>query len=694
MRSAVLFIYLLLLSSSLLGQKTQNDELEIPESVKNLIEDYLANNEETNFDFNTLLEILDDYLYTPLDINKSTADEWREIGLLSEIQIQNIIKHKEINGDFISLYELQSVEGLDIDDIKRLLPFIDVKGDTDDYNLPITTMLLDGRNELYVRWGRTLEDQLGYISEDPDIAPKYEGSPDQLYLRYKHAYGNRLSYGFTAEKDKGEAFFNGSNKNGFDFYSFHFYLRDYTSKIKALALGDYGISMGQGLILYSGFSSGKSSMVTNIRRGGRVVRPYTSVNEYLYMRGAALTYGINPNLTATVFASYRKRDANTSVIDSVDVENSLFTSLQSTGLHRTTSEIEDEKTIGHYSAGGVLKYKTPGKHIALNALYHNFEGNLERSIRPYNRFYFQGGSLLNVSLDYSFFIRNISIFGETAMSDNGAVATLNGILIGLDPKVDFAFFYRNFPRDYQTLDASPFAETNGARNEEGVYTGVELRPFKKWKLTAYYDLWSHPWLRSLTNAPSRAHEYRVRLTYWKKRKYEAYMEIRNESKALNVPNEETQVKDSPIAQNFQTRLHLNYKVNKSLELRSRMDFGYYELGGEPKQKGVVMYQDVIFKPRSSPLSFTFRYVLMDTDGFNARYYSYENNLLNQFSIPAYYNRGSRSYINLRYKGIKDMTIEARIAQLHWNNVTTIGSSGEEINGTKKTEVSAQIKYKF
>ncbi|MBK8472078.1 MAG: hypothetical protein IPL33_07835 [Sphingobacteriales bacterium] len=57
-----------------------------------------------------------------------------------------------------------------------------------------------------------------------------------MYARYRYKYGNKISYGITAEKDPGEPFFKGANAQGFDFYSAHLYLRD-IGIFKHIALG-------------------------------------------------------------------------------------------------------------------------------------------------------------------------------------------------------------------------------------------------------------------------------------------------------------------------------------------------------------------------------------------------------------------------------------------------------------------------
>ncbi|KAA3629901.1 MAG: helix-hairpin-helix domain-containing protein, partial [Bacteroidetes bacterium] len=347
-----------------------------------------------------------------------------------------------------------------------------------------------------------------------------------------------------------------------------------------------------------------------------------------------------------------------------------------------------------FSTGGSVKLQKGNRHIAFNAVFNRFGNEVDRDYKPYNQFDFRGQKLLNASVDYAFMLRNLSFFGETAMSDNGAVASINGLLVGLTPKVDLAVLHRYYPRNYQVLEANPFGETRGGRNEYGLYVGMEIRPLKQWKISGYFDRWHHPWLRFLSNAPSRGHEYRARLTWWAKRKFELYLEVRDEVKQKNFTTAESKTRLIPDHRTFQTRLHFGYNLSKSLTIRSRIDMGFHDNDQEPRSTGVVIYQDIIYKSLDFPLSFSTRFVLMDTDGFSARYYSYENNLLYTFSIPPYYNKGARFYLNLRYRGIRNLTIETRIERTLWTNQTTIGGGLEEIDGNIRTGVSAQVKYKF
>lgn len=659
-----------------------------------LLEDFLQNSgaESGDFDLNAQFDLLATYQKRQLNINRCDEADLRDLGLLNDIQINNFLQYRKTAGPLLALYELQVIPGFDLPLIRKILPYLTTGGDLDDFQASLLEMLGDGRNEVQMRWSRILEEQAGY--QNPESEQAYLGDPNQVFVRWRHTYYNRLSMGITAEKDRGEAFFKGNNRQGFDFYSAHFFLNNYRKKLKALALGDFNASFGQGLILFSGFSTGKNAASTLVKRNARSLRPYASANEANYLRGAGISYAINNNLDVTAFYSSRLRDGNVNGVDTLDQELADFTSFIDAGFHRTAREIEDKNSVRQNLTGLSLQYHQGAYRFGVNSVYHRFDRSLTLNPQPYNRFYFQGSSLLNASVDYSARWGNLNAFGETAWSDNGAVATFNGLLMTLDRKMDAALVYRNYPRNFQALGAAAFGEVDGGRNEEGMYLGIELRPRTGWTVNAYYDVWRHPWLRFQVDAPSRGTEWRLRLTYEKRRRMRAFVELRQENKEENAYGNANAYNVLTPTRLIQLRTYISNQVSKAVELRTRADWGYWNDGIGPKEFGFAVLQDVIVHPIGFPLTFSTRFALFDTDSYNVRFYYYENDLLNTFSIPPYYNRGSRVYLNLRYRPISALTLEARFAQTFWSNQTQIGSGQELIDGPRKTQVSAQIKYVF
>jgi hypothetical protein len=84
----------------------------------------------------------------------------------------------------------------------------------------------------------------------------------------------------------------------------------------------------------------------------------------------------------------------------------------------------------------------------------------------------------------------------------------------------------------------------------------------------------------------------------------------------------------------------------------------------------------------------------DTQGFDSRIYTYENDVLYSFSIPAFFNKGYRYYININYDVNKKLSFWLRWAQLIRADDSVIGSGLDEIPGNRRSELKVQMLWKI
>ena len=75
---------------------------------------------------------------------------------------------------------------------------------------------------------------------------------------------------------------------------------------------------------------------------------------------------------------------------------------------------------------------------------------------------------------------------------------------------------------------------------------------------------------------------------------------------------------------------MSNKINKVLTLKSRVEWVSISRESREKERGILITQDVAYKPKSMPFRFTLRYALFNTDSYDTRIYSYENNALYVF----------------------------------------------------------------
>ena len=687
----LLLIIIFLFTVQAFAQPASDIDFQIQEIIENLVEDT-----EEEFEYDELLVQFNYLQQNPLNLNRSTREDLEALyPIITKQQINALVNHRIKFGSFLNIYELQSVQGLQLEDIYNIISFVKVKGGIDDFNVPLTEQLTKGDYSLILRYQTVLEEQEGYTTPDTSstgkLSTRYLGSSDKVYARFRYQYGNRVSYGITGEKDAGETFFNGSNNKGFDFYSAHAYVRE-LGPIKALAVGDYSVNFGQGLVAWSGFGFGKSSFVMNVRKSSKAIRPYASVNEYNFFRGGAATAGFG-NLSITAFGSSKKVDGNVTQLDTINDEVQAFSSIQEGGLHRTQAEVDDEKRINQLNGGGQIAYKTDRFNVGVSAMYSKFDASQNRRLQPYNQFDFDSSQLLTVGIDYGFQYSNLNFFGETAMSDNGSMATINGLLLALDKDVDMSLVYRNYSKGFQSLQGDAFAESSRPVNEEGIYVGLSARPFRYVRFDGYFDIYKHPWLKFQTDAPSVGRDYTAKITYRPSRSIEVFTYFKNEKEAKNATDENAVVDYLTETSLTKWRTNLSLKVNKELTLRTRLDLTWFEEDLN-KESGYLIYQDIIYRPWESPIALTTRFAVFDTDGYNSRLYAYENDILGSFSIPAYYNKGSRFYINAKYRATRNIDVWLRFSQTYWANQKTFGSGLDEIDGNVKSEVKAQVRFKF
>lgn len=674
-----------------------NAQLSKEEIVQQRIEFISEQLETENLDLTDVVVQLEYYYEHPLNLNGATKEDLDELWLLSEIQINDLLLHRKLHGKLISIYELQSIQYWDMETIRMVLPFVRVDDKLDQLHVSLKEAFKEGKFEAYFRYQTILEDKAGYEDVPDSVLDNsnsyYRGNPDRYYSRLRFSYRNNLSIGVTAEKDPGEEFFRGSQANsGFDFYSAHAYYQG-GKYLRAVALGDYQVQIGQGLNLWSGYAFGKTADVTNVKRTARSLRPYTSVDETRFLRGAAFELGAG-KFAWTNFASVKNVDA-TIVADTLLDEQEFVSSINLTGFHRTNSEIARKDALTEMMYGSNLRYQSRNLTLGVAAVYQGYNTDFNRDTLPYNQFDFRGRNTMGLSADYSWVVKNFNFFGELAhATHSGAFANLHGVLASIDKRASFSLIYRNYDRAYQTFYNNGFSEASRMQNEEGVYAGLKINFSPAFSLNSYADFFRFPWLRFQVDAPSVGHEFMIQPSYRPSRALTIYARFRQQLRQRNSRDLDGTV--TGIEDVFQRnyRLDFNYKISEDFRLKSRIEYVTTNRPSNQPEDGIILTQDILYKPKSSPIDIALRYALFDTDSYDSRIYTFESNALYVFAVPAYFYQGSRAYILLRYTFLRRFDLWARYGVSIFANRNSIGSGPEQITGTTRSDLTIQLRVKL
>ncbi|HYV93989.1 MAG TPA: helix-hairpin-helix domain-containing protein [Chitinophagales bacterium] len=666
----------------------------VQEKQDELLEQITENGENQALDYENLVDLENTLSKHPINLNKASKEDFQpllDLKLLNDIQINSILNYRQQLGNFIEIYELEAVPYLDVSTIEAIRPFVFISAQPTNLIASVGEMLTKGDYMVLIRGSQTLEQQKGFSPADSNSTSRYLGSPLNLYARYRYTYGTKFSYGITGQKDAGEEFFKGTQQHGFDFYSAHVF---YSGKsiVKGVVLGDYELNFGQGMIVGAGFGVSKSSLITAIKNGGRTIRPYTSTDEFNFFRGGAVQLG-SKHVNATLFGSYKKIDGNVGAIDTIG-DNVFVTSYGGNGYHRTLSETGNKYTISQKTFGGNLDY-TSNSFTAGGTFFHTeFSSPVVPSYQPYNIYNFRGDHLSDYGLHFDWQYKNFNLYAEGVKSDPGGIGAVSGLLISVDPKVDLAFVYRNYARDFHSIYSNAFGESSSTENEKGLYSGVIIRPSGKWELDVYADFFRKAWLAYLVNAPSIGTDYLAQLNYRPSKTVVMYVRWRDKRKQTNSSLSSETINYLVNTENQNLRFNLSYKASASLTLNSRAEWAFYHEEKLPVRHGFLVYQDVKYKFTGVKLNVGARFMLFDADTYDSRLYAYEDEVLYAYSVPVFSNRGIRWYLLARYSIMRGVDVWLRFAQTYYSNLNTIGNGLDEINGNTKTELKAEVRFRF
>lgn len=679
MRFRLLVLFALLLIGFAAKAQTQEDQL-----IKDLIES-IAENLPEDYDLSELQDRLTYYRKHPINLNNTTAEELKTLVFLSPLQISNLFEHIRKNGKLIDLLELQSIPEFDIQTIQRLLPFATLEQSAMVDKITAANLLKYGNNDLILRYGRVIEKSKGYTDLP---GSKYLGTPDRYLFRYRYTYSNRVSASLVFEKDAGEHFFRGPKQKPFDFLSGHIAFLN-TGRFKKIVLGDYTMQFGQALTLWSGFAFGKSPDVTGVAKRDVGLRPYTSANEFAFLRGAAMTVNIAKNIDFSPFVSHRKLDASMTTIDGVN----MVSTINETGLHRTQSEINNKNNLEQTVYGGVLQYRTSALSIGAVAYHTSFNRTFTPGTGLYRIHNFTGKELTNVGAHYSYTYKNFYFFGEFGKSLDAGLAYVNGALVSLSSTVSAVLLHRNYQKNYHNFFNQATAEASEAFNEKGFYAGLNINPSKVWSIQIYGDYFKFPWLRFRVDAPSDGYEFLGQVTYSPTKTFRAILryktEVKQQNTNLTVP---FNYLDEVKRENY--RAEVKWAVGKSFGFQNRVEVVQFRKGDAKAEFGYLAYQDVSYSPLSSRLSGNIRVAYFNTASYDSRIYAYEDDVLYNFTFGLYNGKGLRGYANLKYRLAKRIDLWGRYALYNYDNVETVGSGLDEINGKMKSEMRIQLRYQF
>jgi len=503
-----------------------------------------------------------------------------------------------------------------------------------------------------------------WYTENPErrgiTIDKYAGSNDKFYNRFDVTYGGLGVYG-VMEKDIGE-------EDIADFSSLSIGLKT-EGPLRQLVVGNYKVSVGQGLLLGQGryLSKGVDPLGVSLR--GAMVKPYSSAAEYGFMQGVGAV--VSPgSFDLMGFYSDNRVDAS--------VDEGMVTTIRTSGYHRTESERLHDDNVRERVHGGAVRYRFGGGDISgsagLNVLRYRYGLPLEDAGGAEG---WQDG----MSVDVSLLAGETNVFGEVARAGNDMpVSWIVGSGFPIAPGVESVVSVRDYHRDYFSPFASAFAERgDAAANEEGYYAGLKARVLRNLQVGASYDMFRFPAAGSRYGLSASGEEAKVTVA-WKPIPSLAWdlMLLRQDKGREERFEEELEYSTVVPYVTNRYRLELEARLARWLSLKGRGEFKQVRArfpAADELYFGRLLFTQAALK--SGGLSLKGRFTLFSTDGYDAVVYAYEDDLPYVFNLQGYYGSGRSMFVVLNWKLARFVQLSGKYEQA-WYDDRDDYSSGYDL----------------
>lgn len=602
-------------------------------------ENFMENLElDNDLDYQEKYEELLFYSQNKIYINYCSKEQLEALYFLTDFQILNIIKYREKYGKINSIYELYLIEGIDKLTAEKLHDFICY--DEIIINKNFNDFFKCSKHEFINKM--TLKSS--------NLNQNYLGSPLYEYFRYNFFKRDKFSFGLVFEKDTNEPFL---YQNYLNFISTHFMIEN-IKKLKRLILGNYKINFGQGLIMKTDNSLGKSSNVMNIQNRENGINRQFSSNETNYLHGIGFCINITKKLKFNSFYSFKNLDGN--------LKNNKISSIKTDGIFKTKSDFYKKNTFNEHVLGGNLSYTLNNFKIGTNAIFYKYNKELINE-NLYKKYNYDGKLGYNLSIDYKLVLNYFQFFGETALDKNQHFATINGIIFYPSQTIGIAMLHRFYSKKFVAPYANSFCNNSSIKNEHGLFTSININEFKNIGLSGYFDVYKFPFLKYNIDYPTIGWDGMFQTEFKPNSRYNMYFRYKAKYKEFN--NSVDKIKQLSFYTKHSFKYNISYVINNHFFFSNSLEYNYIDYEIKEKNYGFALSQNIGYK--KNKINLNVGIIIFDAKKYDNRVYLYEKDVLHTFSNFSFYGEGIKVYINNKFFPLKNFELDTKLTYTHLTN---------------------------
>lgn len=615
-------IFLLIITFNTMEVLSQEPRLS--EIIVNIAED-LAASETDQEGADAYLDRLYELAENPVNINSGSEDELARLFFLSDFQVKALADYTRTTGKIFSFKELAYIPGFDLTTAEMIIPFSIIGG-------KVVTITDSARLRSLI---------ITNLSIKPGNADSISlGSSWKMLTKYKFNSGS-FSGGLTIEKDQGEKLFSPGTISP-DFFSANM---AYTGKgfVRNIILGDFSARFGQGTNINTGISTGVSLTSQGYMSSTNEIKPYTSTDENNFFRGLATAFSFK-NLELSLL--YSKNNIDATLGTYAGNSNDFIENLYKSGTHNTSTLLKKKDAASESVMGLNLSCNFSNLRIGMAWSQSRFSLPLEPDTSdPEKNFSFTGKTNDLFSIYYNSMIKRILLYGEISANDIKRYAIVQGLSLRPSDRLIINFLFRKYSPGYSAFHGKGPGGSTGNYSESSLLGNFTFEAASHLFIRGGCYIQQFPWLKYRCSSPSWGVRREAGIKYMPTEKltldwlYSYRISMANNTEVNKIP-----VLKQTISRSV--KFVIRYSVYDNLTLGTRID---YRLVDPMGSKGTLLLEDISYRIRKIPLSFWVRYCIFRTDDYDSRIYTWENDLLYSFSIPAFYGKGCRLYFMAGWK---------------------------------------------
>jgi hypothetical protein len=461
------------------------------------------------------------------------------------------------------------------------------------------------------------------------------------------------------------------------------------SFLKQATIGNFRALFGQGLTL-GGNSLGSYIGFGNSYVFSTGIRPTQSVAGYGYFRGGAFTIRTGP-LEWSLFLSYAKKDAT---LDSIPGGGNTISSFSESGYHRTWQEASKKNRVAETVAGGHVSLRGSHYIAGVTGYWGTWNFPLLPGENSYNQYTLRGDRFGAFGADGRIRILFFQLFGEYCISLNGGMAWLAGITLFPSQTCEIHAFYRDYGKDFQNPLAVAPSQNTEPVNEKGLYCRITCEIFPRLVISGYADIFRFPWMKYRVAAPSTGAEAGIMATF--QTAGAGSLSGSYICRTNQVSEQPADGKNIILTEKRSHEIKLVYQwfPGQGADLVTQFRCKLSKQGSLPDAHGYLFSQGLRITPGRIPMDIRAVFSLFDCPEYDARIYLNEPDLRYSWSSLLCYGKGIRFVMMLGKSVAGKVTLSVWAGITKFTDRDMIGSEAEEITGSVKADIKAQLMVKL